>query len=132
MSPMQTQIPPTLAQFFQEYTFERLDAEQHAELVIERTLAWGNREELRWLFARYGRDRVAEWVRRKGWGYLPKRRTKYPYARDFELQAVESLTFFENAESDIQPNLLIPIEWDAVKRFFVEQAKTLRQKWFGF
>ena len=70
-------IPRTLAPFFQEYTFERLDTERDAELVIERTLAWGNRAELRWLFARYGRARVAEWVRRKGWSYLPKRRFNY-------------------------------------------------------
>ncbi len=62
MTPMNSEtvvdeIPRTLAQFFQEYTFENLDAERDAELVIERTLAWGNREELRWLFARYGRAR---------------------------------------------------------------------------
>jgi predicted nucleotidyltransferase component of viral defense system len=59
-------------------------------------------------------------------------RAKYPFARDFELQAVESLTFFENADTDFQPNLLIPVEWETVKTFFVEQAKLLRQKWYGF
>ncbi len=58
MSPMETQIPRTLAPFFQEYTFDKLDAERDAELVIERTLAWGNREELRWLFDCYGREQV--------------------------------------------------------------------------
>jgi hypothetical protein len=70
-------IPRTLAPFFQEYTFDHLDAERDWELVVERTLAWGNRAELRWLFARYGRERVADWVRRKGWGFLPKRRFNY-------------------------------------------------------
>lgn len=59
-------------------------------------------------------------------------RAKYPFARDFELQAVESLTFFENADADFQPSLLIPVEWKTVKTFFVEQAKLLRQKWYGF
>ncbi|HEX7594478.1 MAG TPA: nucleotidyl transferase AbiEii/AbiGii toxin family protein [Anaerolineae bacterium] len=59
-------------------------------------------------------------------------RAKYPFARDFELQAVESLTFFENADADFQPSLLIPVEWETVKTFFVEQAKLLRQKWYGF
>ena len=70
-------IPRSLAPFFQEYTFDQLDAERDWELVVERTLAWGNREELRWLFARYGRERVADWVCRKGWGFLPKRRFNY-------------------------------------------------------
>lgn len=59
-------------------------------------------------------------------------KTKYPYSRDFELEAVESLTFFENADRDIQPNLLVPVDWNLVKSFFVEQAKVLRAKWFGF
>jgi len=59
-------------------------------------------------------------------------KTKYPYAHDFELQAVESLTFFDNADPDIQPSLLVPVEWDAVKEFFVEQARRLRREWFGF
>ncbi len=74
---MQTEIPRTLAQFFQEYTFENLDAERDAELVIERTLAYGNRAELRWLFARYGRARVADWVRRMGTRRLPRRQLPF-------------------------------------------------------
>jgi hypothetical protein len=60
MLALESQIPRSLALFFQEYTFEKLDAERDVELVIERTLAWGNRAELRWLFARYGRGRVAD------------------------------------------------------------------------
>lgn len=59
-------------------------------------------------------------------------RAKYPFARDFELEAVESLTFFENADTESQPDLLIPVEWEGVKEFFVDQAKALRQKWYGF
>jgi len=59
-------------------------------------------------------------------------KTKYPFARDFELAAIESLTFFENADKDFHRQLLIPVEWDAVKDFFVEQAKSLRREWFGF
>jgi hypothetical protein len=51
-----------------------LDPEADAELVIERTLAYGDRRELRWLFARYGEPRVRDWVRRMGWRRLPRRR----------------------------------------------------------
>jgi hypothetical protein len=58
--------------------------------------------------------------------------TKYPTARDYELEAVESLTFFDNADRDVQPDLLVAVEWDRVKDFFIEQAKRLRQEWFGF
>jgi len=57
--------------------------------------------------------------------------TKYPYARDFEIMAVESLVFFENADRDIQPMMLADAAWDDVRQFFIEQAQTLGQSWFG-
>ena len=67
-------IPVSLRPFFQEYVLEDLDPERSAFTVIERTLAWGDLPELRWLFARYGQERLAEWVRQAGWYLLPRRR----------------------------------------------------------
>lgn len=59
-------------------------------------------------------------------------RAKYPYARDFELMAVESLVFFENADRDLQPQLLLDLPWAAVRDFFTEQARQLGNQWFGW
>lgn len=67
-------IPVSLRPFFQEYDLENLNPDEHWELVVERTLAYGDRRELCWLFRRYGRARLADWVRRMGWRRLPKRR----------------------------------------------------------
>ncbi|MFQ5340470.1 MAG: hypothetical protein ACE5F6_02865 [Anaerolineae bacterium] len=67
-------IPRSLAPCFQEYDLERLDPTQHEELLIERVLAYGDRRELHWLFDRYGRVRVSEWVERLGARRLPWRR----------------------------------------------------------
>jgi hypothetical protein len=67
-------IPRSLASCFQEYDLERLDPTQHADLVIERVLAYGDRRELRWLFDHYGRTRVNDWVQRLGARRLPWRR----------------------------------------------------------
>lgn len=39
--------------------------------IIERTLRYGNRAELRWLFARYPEAVIADWVRRWGCFGLP-------------------------------------------------------------
>lgn len=58
-------------------------------------------------------------------------RAKYPYARDFELMAVESLVFFENADRDLQPQLLLDLPWAVVRDFFTEQARQLGNQWFG-
>jgi hypothetical protein len=70
-------IPVSLRPFFQEYVLEDLDPERSAPTVIERTLAWGNVPELRWLFSRYGKSRLADWVRQNGWRFLPRRRLKF-------------------------------------------------------
>jgi hypothetical protein len=77
-------IPVTLRPFFQEYVLEDLDPERSAFTVIERTLAWGDRQELRWLFAHYGPARLAEWVRQAGWRCLPRRRLIF-WLRFFDL-----------------------------------------------
>jgi hypothetical protein len=70
-------LPVTLRQFFQEYILEELDPEGSAFKVIERSLARGDIPELRWLFAQYGTERLADWVRQAGWYCLPRRRFKY-------------------------------------------------------
>lgn len=69
-------IPASLRPFFQEYALEELDPTRDAFTVIERTLAWGDIPELRWLFQLYGVDRLREWVQQYGWYGLPRRRLK--------------------------------------------------------
>ncbi len=70
-------IPLSLKPFFQEYDFDKLDVERHRDLVIERTLGYGNRREVRWLYQRYGRHAIAEWVRERGSRLLSRRRFEY-------------------------------------------------------
>jgi len=61
-------IPRSLTPFLQEYDLERLDPDEARHTLIERTLRYGSRAELRWLFRRYGEEAIAEWVQR--WGRL--------------------------------------------------------------
>jgi hypothetical protein len=56
---------------------------------------------------------------------------KYPHARDFELMAIESMVLFENADQDLQPALFIDLPWERVRQFFISQAQSLGEKWFG-
>ena len=63
-------IPASLRPYLQEYTLERLTPSDSAHVIIERTLEYGGRKELRWLFAQYGRARLQEWVRDFGWSFL--------------------------------------------------------------
>jgi len=65
-------IPSSLAPFFQEYSLEELDLERSAATIIERTLQFGNRAELRWLFDNYSLTRVSKWVQRWGDMALPE------------------------------------------------------------
>jgi hypothetical protein len=63
-----SEIPASLAPFFQEYDLEQLDLERSAATIIERTLQFGTRAEIHWLFTRYPRQRIRDWVER--WGKL--------------------------------------------------------------
>jgi hypothetical protein len=68
------QIPPSTKPFFQEYMFDQLDPVKHRELIIERLLAYGNREEIRWLYQTYGREQLSLWVSENGARRLPSLR----------------------------------------------------------
>ena len=65
-------IPLTLAPFFQEYDFAKLNPQMDFHTIIERTLQFGNRAELRWLFQTYPQEQITEWVRTFGNDKLPQ------------------------------------------------------------
>jgi hypothetical protein len=65
-------IPNTLAPFFQEYTLTQLDPQRDSATIIERTLRFGTREELRWLFKNYSLEQIKDWVARWGEFGLPE------------------------------------------------------------
>lgn len=64
-------IPFSLRPFFQEYDLEKLDPERDAHTIIQRTLRYGDRAELRWLFHCYSEASISEWVRQWGQFTLP-------------------------------------------------------------
>lgn len=68
---MTNPIPTSLAPFFQEYDLASLNPERDSATIIERTLQFGNRAELRWLFTQYSRQQIAAWVQRFGKDRLP-------------------------------------------------------------
>jgi hypothetical protein len=68
---MLSSIPRSLAPFFQEYDLDKLDVNSAAPLIIERALQYGNRAELRWLFAQYPRAQIVGWFIRYAKERLP-------------------------------------------------------------
>lgn len=70
-------LPASLAPFFQEYEFSHLDPDRDATIIIDRTLEYGNREEIRWLFRRYGIERVRRAVQERGARHLSPRSFTY-------------------------------------------------------
>jgi len=55
---------------------------------------------------------------------------KYPYARDYEMMALTSLTDFDNANRDVVVETFDRVSWEAVKDFFVAEARRLGRIWF--
>ena len=66
-------LPADSAWLFPEYDFESMDLERHSGVIVERLLERGPWEQVRWLFATYGEERVAAWVQRHGFRLLSKR-----------------------------------------------------------
>ena len=64
-------IPSTLVPIFQEYNLQQLDSQRDSATIIERALQFGNRAELRWLFAQYPRTQIVDWIKRFGKARLP-------------------------------------------------------------
>ncbi len=54
---------------------------------------------------------------------------KYPSVRDFETQTVKRLVYFENAEADPDPKLLLPVSWQQVKEYFIQTSKQIAGDW---
>ena len=65
-------IPATLAPFFQEYDLAQLNPQKDAATIIERTLRFGTRTELRWLFLEFSREQVRAWIQAWGKFALPE------------------------------------------------------------
>jgi len=57
-------------------------------------------------------------------------KVKYPLVKDFEFMVYRGLTFFEIADQQADPDMLIDLKWDTVKSFFIDQAKRLAREWF--
>jgi predicted nucleotidyltransferase component of viral defense system len=55
---------------------------------------------------------------------------KYPQVRDFPLMALEGLLQFEQADRDLQPELLVDLPWEKVRDTFLEEGKKLGASWF--
>jgi Family of unknown function (DUF6922) len=59
-------VPLTLAPFFQEYDVTKLNSRTDSGTIIERTLRYGTRSELKWLFTEFSRSEIREWI--QAWG----------------------------------------------------------------
>lgn len=67
-----SRIPRSARPLFPEFDFSSLHPSRHAGIVMHRLLEEGSMRECRWLFSRYGRGGVADWVERDGWKLSPR------------------------------------------------------------
>jgi hypothetical protein len=66
-------LPISAAWLFPEYDFHAIDLDRYRGVIIERLLERGTWEQVRWLFATYGEECVALWVRLHGFRLLSRR-----------------------------------------------------------
>ena len=66
-------LPAGLRRFFWEYRFGSLSWQRDRELIMQRVLAHGDWDSIRWLRRRLRDDQLAEWLmRRRGAGLSPQ------------------------------------------------------------
>jgi hypothetical protein len=63
-------LPETLYIHFQEYDPTSLDLQNDADLIIQRTLEFGEWEEVRWLLKQYGQKRLRAFLVENGERWL--------------------------------------------------------------
>lgn len=56
---------------------------------------------------------------------------KFSDSRDFTLQALKALCFFEDAEKEPPVMAVKPFSWDRVKEFFLREVKVLSRRYLG-
>jgi hypothetical protein len=50
---------------------------------------------------------------------------KYAQTHYSRIHILKSLTFFGDAEKDPMPHMLVPLDWDKVKQFFLRESPRL-------
>jgi len=56
---------------------------------------------------------------------------KYPHSPTFNVRALTALVDFDRADNQPDPSMLLPADWEQVKKFFQSEARRLGQKWFA-
>lgn len=60
-----------------------------------------------------------------------RRSEKYPYWQNFAANVLSAMTDFDIADTQEDPNLLVPITWPQVKEFFEQEFVRLSDKWLN-
>lgn len=58
-----------------------------------------------------------------------KAKIKFPYSRHFLVNVLAALVDFEIADQQDEPEMLISMEWQEIKNFFMHEARRLGTKW---
>jgi len=56
---------------------------------------------------------------------------KYPYAKDYAMMALISMTDFTNADRQAPVETFPSVLWGEIKTFFISEAQRLGREWFG-
>ncbi len=70
-------LPSSTAWLFPEYRFNQMNSGDYVNVIVERILGRGSWAQIRWLFDRYDRPIIAQWVQRHGYRRLDKRAFHY-------------------------------------------------------
>jgi len=80
-------IAAELAWLFWDVEPEDIDLDKHRDYVVERIMARGNWEAMRWLVRHVERETLADFLRRKGHRLAPRERAVWSLIADVPYEA---------------------------------------------
>ena len=55
---------------------------------------------------------------------------KYPYSPGFGMMVLEGMVDFDRADRDASVETIPPVDWEAIKEFFVQELRRIGRMWF--
>ena len=74
---VKTSLPPWLERFFWEYQADRLDVDEHGDLIMARLMARGDWQAMTWLRDKKQKKKRRAFLLKRGWKLLTPRDLNY-------------------------------------------------------
>jgi len=119
-----THLPECTYRYFWDIDPADLDVSEYPRYVIERLLEYGDLPSVRWVERHFSREEIVE-VLKTSRALSRKSANFWLKVLSVPREEVRCMMYFEDAEADPMPDMLKPVPWPDVRRFFEQEVQDL-------